>query len=86
METGSYLNIVFWPRVQHCCQVTLVMNGDEQPTMRKKIHTGKLGDQIRNRAKPMSSTLPHHVILSMDLGERDPCLLWLERNLTPKLI
>jgi hypothetical protein len=36
MKTGSYLNIVFWPRVQHCCNVALVMNGDEQPTRKNK--------------------------------------------------
>lgn len=39
MKAGSYLNIVFWPRVQHCCKVALVMNGDKQPTRRNKTRT-----------------------------------------------
>jgi hypothetical protein len=51
MKTGSYLNVFFWPRVQHCSNVASVMDGDKQPTRETNTHIEKPGGQTRNRAK-----------------------------------
>lgn len=73
--TGSYLNIVFWPRVQHCCNVALVMNGDEQPTRRNKTRTHRetrQSDSELNKGHRYCVSL-YRLILPICLGEWGLC-------------